>query len=102
MRSAIEPQCLLIFDFNCYFVYNNTKQKVHIFYDKGDYINMEKYLDLDWGVKFERIRDDVNAQWNEFSKTLKEAEDKWVPSKTFSGEPRWKEYGKVPIRSFKS
>ncbi len=69
--------CILLFDFNCYFVFN-TKQKVYRFYDKGDYINMEKDLDLDWEVKFESIRGDVNVQWNEFSKTLKEAEDKWV------------------------
>ncbi len=90
--------CILFFDFNCYFVFN-TKQKVHRFYDKGVYINMEKDLDLDWEVKFESIRDDVNAQWHEFSKTLTEAEEKWVPSKTFSGEPRCKEYGEVTLEA---
>ncbi len=62
--------CLLLFDFNCYFVFN-IKQKFHRFYDKGDYVNMEKDLDLDWEVKFESISDDVNAKWHEFSKTLK-------------------------------
>jgi hypothetical protein len=90
--------CVLTFDFNCYVEFE-SKYKVHRFYDKGDYENMEKDLDLDWDLKFNRVKDDADAQWSEFCNILKEAEDKWIPKKIFSGAPRWKEYGKVPLEA---
>ena len=52
------------------------------YYDKGDYNNMRTYVKerMDQAPDTE----DINHQWNYFMDTLKEAQDKYVPSKVIT------------------
>ena len=69
-----------------------TKQKPFkkYYYDKGDYNNMRTYVKerMDQAPDTE----DINHQWNYFMDTLKEAQDKFVPSKVITSSGKRKRH----------
>ena len=55
------------------------KQK--FYYDRGNYDNMRKLMDLEWEEEFAACPTDVTKQWEIFKKKFKDAEEICVPQK---------------------
>ena len=85
---------VLIFDFSCYVEVEN-KTHLKYYYQKGDYQEMSKDLDLDWETLLPK--ENVNDQWTLFKDKLLIAQDKYIDHKLVSNHPTWKDKGKFPL-----
>ena len=47
-----------------------------------------KKTNFDWEYELDKFKGDVNAQWNFFSSTLRDAQETCVPHKTISEKAR--------------
>ena len=71
---------MLEFDIHC----EATKQnKVfrRFYYNKGNFNEMRKSMELDWEKIFEDFPNNPEAQWNIFKEKIKEAENIYVPNR---------------------
>ena len=69
------------------------------FYDKGNYKEMEEYLnEIDWKHLF--VGKDVQQMWDLLVETLKECETRFIPNKIvkINGDAKYKETFNITIR----
>ena len=59
---------------------NITKTKTRFQYDKADYSEMKRVMDIDWKTEFEKCEDNVKEMWRAFTRKMREAE-KFIPKK---------------------
>ena len=64
---------------------------------KGDYINMDKFLRIDWEDAFGEK--DINTQWTLFREKLSEASDIYIPKVTINKDNRIKIRHNLPIKT---
>ena len=85
---------LISFTFNSY-VSNNDAPNTKYKYDKGDYVNMDEFLRIDWD-EFLNLKD-INLQWSSFRKKLSEASDLYIPKVTIDKHSKTKKRHNQPI-----
>ena len=89
---------VLSFDFNCYLDYSKPKQSPD--YNKGDYENMRnKVRDSQWLRDYSKITADttVEEKWNSLKDMLGGLRKEFVPMRSISGNPTWKDKDRVPL-----
>ena len=70
---------VITFTFNSY-ITSKATQKTRYIYDKGDYVNMKKKINIDWN---EWLADnDIISQWSTFRSKLEEAGELFIPKVT--------------------
>ena len=60
---------------------NITRTKTRFQYDKADYSEMKRVMDIDWKTEFEKCEDNVEEMWRVFTRKMREAE-KFIPKRT--------------------
>ena len=60
---------------------NITRTKTRYQYDKADYSEMKRVMDIDWKTEFEKCEDNVKEMWRVFTRKMHEAE-KFIPKRT--------------------
>ena len=71
---------LLRFSFKTYCIQKISVDQRYNF-DKGDYLEMAKILNINWTDKFEWCNNEVNKQWEVFKKLLELAMEKCIPKR---------------------
>ena len=93
--------CTLVFDYNCY-TEGDNKAKKKYYYDRGDYNQMRDEMDIDWDDKLETHQEDPGSQWNIFTKLLKAASDKHIPSKTISEKHKKRRGAPIDLKTYQA
>ncbi len=92
--------CTLTFTYNGYTPDPAVPQPKHM-YDRGNYAQMERDLDVDWDTVFMDCPDDPNRQYELFTSRLSESAESNIPLKTrrTAGKPHVGRELKAAIRS---
>ena len=86
----------LTFRYNCYLDRKSIPGSKYC-YDKGDYIELNNAMSIDWCAKFTEYKDDANEQWNTFKHQLIAAQKKFIPQKPIGNQANWKSKGSIPL-----